>query len=183
MFQDPYASLDPRMRVRTILSEPLAVQTSAPGAARPVRSCSARSGCRAGDRLYPHEFSGGQRQRIGLARALALKPQADRRRRAGLGARRLDPVADPQPHEAPAGVARPHLHRHLARPVGRALPRRPHRRDVPRQPGRDRHRPRHLRAHRPSLHGGAARGHPGPDPGPRERQKRGAIVLGELRRR
>ena len=46
---------------------------------------------------YPHEFSGGQRQRIGIARALALEPEAHRCRRAGVGARRLDPGADPQP--------------------------------------------------------------------------------------
>ena len=55
---------------------------------------------------YPHEFSGGQRQRIGIARALALKPAADRRRRAGLGARRLDPGADRQPARRPAGRVR-----------------------------------------------------------------------------
>ena len=46
---------------------------------------------------YPHEFSGGQRQRIGVARALALLAEADRVRRAGIGARRLDPGADPEP--------------------------------------------------------------------------------------
>ena len=54
---------------------------------------------------YPHQFSGGQRQRIGIARALALGPEADRRRRAGVGARRLDPGAGHQPAAGPAARA------------------------------------------------------------------------------
>ena len=61
---------------------------------------------------FPHEFSGGQRQRIGIARALALEPNADRRRRAGLGPRRLDPGPDRQSPRRPAGAARPDLHLH-----------------------------------------------------------------------
>jgi peptide/nickel transport system ATP-binding protein len=77
MFQDPYASLDPRMRVVTILREPLAIQGIG-SKAQQIERCAellrdvglARGAL---DR-YPHEFSGGQRQRIGLARALALNP-------------------------------------------------------------------------------------------------------------
>ncbi|MCK7510634.1 MAG: hypothetical protein MZV70_45615 [Desulfobacterales bacterium] len=49
---------------------------------------------------YPHEFSGGQRQRIGIARALIAAAEADHLRRAGLGARRVDPGADHQPADA-----------------------------------------------------------------------------------
>ena len=56
-------------------------------------------------RRYPHAFSGGQRQRIGIARALALQPAAGRRRRAGLGARRLGPGPDPEPAARPAGAS------------------------------------------------------------------------------
>jgi peptide/nickel transport system ATP-binding protein len=78
MFQDPYASLDPRMRVRSILREPLAIQHrgSAADQDRAVAQLLDEVGL-AGAALdkYPHEFSGGQRQRIGLARALALRPK------------------------------------------------------------------------------------------------------------
>ena len=78
MFQDPYASLDPRMRVHAILREPLQIQGIGTRKERDERI----------NRLlgevglplnalerYPHEFSGGQRQRIGLARALMLEPK------------------------------------------------------------------------------------------------------------
>jgi oligopeptide/dipeptide ABC transporter ATP-binding protein len=78
MFQDPYASLDPRMRVGTILREPLAIQgigTRKEQVERVVELLSDVGLARAAMDRYPHEFSGGQRQRIGLARALALHPK------------------------------------------------------------------------------------------------------------
>ena len=77
MFQDSFASLDPRMRVRSILREPLEIQHVGTSRDRDKRVDELLDAVglprRAADR-YPHEFSGGQRQRIGLARALALQP-------------------------------------------------------------------------------------------------------------
>jgi oligopeptide/dipeptide ABC transporter ATP-binding protein len=78
VFQDPYASLDPRMRVGSIIAEPLVINER-PGALelrRRVRELLDLVGLpeRSAD-LFPHEFSGGQRQRIAIARALALSPK------------------------------------------------------------------------------------------------------------
>jgi oligopeptide/dipeptide ABC transporter ATP-binding protein len=77
MFQDPYASLDPRMRVGTILAEPLVIQGVGDRRARHARVAEmlGEVGLPVSSlERFPHEFSGGQRQRIGLARALMLNP-------------------------------------------------------------------------------------------------------------
>ncbi|MHB1533361.1 MAG: ABC transporter ATP-binding protein [Acidimicrobiales bacterium] len=78
MFQDPYASLDPRMRVGSSIREPLAVQGIGDRKSQQQRVIQLLGEvglpANAVDR-YPHEFSGGQRQRVGLARALALNPK------------------------------------------------------------------------------------------------------------
>jgi len=78
IFQDPFGSLDPRMRVEDVIAEPLIIHERLSQKARRIR---------VGELLravgldqsalprYPHEFSGGQRQRIGIARALALRPK------------------------------------------------------------------------------------------------------------
>ena len=77
IFQDPYASLNPRMTVSSIIAEPMKLQRAPQDAidAR-VAELVAQVGLKK-DHLnrYPHEFSGGQRQRIGIARALAMHPE------------------------------------------------------------------------------------------------------------
>jgi len=78
VFQDPYASLNPRLRISSIISEPLTTNEKLPSdeVRRRVLKLLDLVGLpsRAAD-LFPHEFSGGQRQRIAIARALALSPR------------------------------------------------------------------------------------------------------------
>jgi ABC-type glutathione transport system ATPase component len=83
IFQDPFASLDPRFRVEDIIAEPLIIHGRQPGDGNSKQGIRARLAelLRAVGldesilRRFPHEFSGGQRQRIGIARALALRPK------------------------------------------------------------------------------------------------------------
>ena len=78
IFQDPFSSLDPRMRAGAIVGEPLAVHGVERGKRRAERVAELfeRVGLRSAQMgHYPHQFSGGQRQRIGIARALALSPR------------------------------------------------------------------------------------------------------------
>jgi ABC-type glutathione transport system ATPase component len=85
IFQDPFASLDPRFRVEDVIAEPLIIHGASGSAgesrstldirrrvAELLRAVGLDESAR---RRYPHEFSGGQRQRIGIARALALRPK------------------------------------------------------------------------------------------------------------
>jgi peptide/nickel transport system ATP-binding protein len=82
IFQDPFASLDPRFRVEDVIAEPLIIhgdmddgEKSGGLRSRVVELLRAVGLDESAMRRYPHEFSGGQRQRIGIARALALRPK------------------------------------------------------------------------------------------------------------
>lgn len=78
IFQDPFGSLDPRMRVEDVLSEPLVIHERSTPAERHARTAQLLHSVgldASALQRFPHEFSGGQRQRIGIARALALRPK------------------------------------------------------------------------------------------------------------
>ncbi len=78
IFQDPFGSLDPRMSVEDVVTEPMIVHEDLDGAARRARAAELMRAVGLDESAlprYPHEFSGGQRQRIGIARALALRPK------------------------------------------------------------------------------------------------------------
>src|SRR5262249_7025776 len=78
VFQDPFTSLDPRLRVGAIVAEPLAIHGLAARAQPPERAAALRAEVGRDGSLaarWPHQLSGGERQRVGLARALATEPE------------------------------------------------------------------------------------------------------------
>lgn len=79
IFQDPYSSLNPRMKIGDIISEPMMVHKTEPDqAARTKRVAELLQVCGLNPKFadrYPHEMSGGQRQRVGIARALSVRPE------------------------------------------------------------------------------------------------------------
>ena len=158
VFQDPYASLNPRMTVRDIISR-------AASDPRPLRR---RLGQAAGERAAAHGRAvAGAREPV-PARVLRrpapahrrragarAEPAADHPRRAGLGARRVDPRAGREPAGVAAARLRADVHLRRARSVGRPPRLRPRCGDVSRQDRRDRYAARHLRASVPSVYAGA----------------------------
>ncbi len=78
IFQDPFGSLDPRMRVEDVIAEPLVIHERMNRATRRSRVAELLRAVgldESARQRFPHEFSGGQRQRVGIARALALRPK------------------------------------------------------------------------------------------------------------
>ena len=162
IFQDPYASLNPRWRVADIVAEPIRAlrrrDDRAELADAASRRCSTQVGLAAADGAkYPHQFSGGQRQRISIARALSTNPAflvCDEPTSA------LDVSVQAQVLNLMRDLQRrlgPHLSLHLAQSRGRPSHRRSRRRDVPRPHRRAGADARAVRAAAASVHADAAR--------------------------
>ena len=144
VFQDPTDSLNPRFTAREAIREPCIAARRAEQQRKPTRA-STKSATQVGLPLdllsrFPHQLSGGQKARVGIARALAVSPQAADPRRADRRARRLGAGRRAAAARPPAQGARPRVRVRLARPERRAPADRSRRGDVPRQAGRMRQR-------------------------------------------
>ena len=174
VFQDPLASLDPRMPIYDILAEPLEAQHwEADPINRRIGELMSLVGLDPDhvDR-FPEQFSGGQRQRYRDRARARCRAEAHRARRAGVLARRVHPGRCDKPARGPAVEARRVVPVRVAQPLGRAAHRGSSRGDVPRPDGRDRRRRADLRGAAASVHARAA--FRGADPGSAHRARQGA---------
>ncbi len=176
VFQDPYASLNPRKRVGSIIGWPLAGQDESRERRAPSRAGpdgDRRPLARALQPLPARVLGRAAPAHRHRARAGAATPP-DRGRRARLRARRLDPGAGHQPARRPAGRVRADLRVHRARSRRRAARLRPHRGDVPRQDRRALTGRGAVRPADPPLHRGAAVGRARARPGDRAHARSGS---------
>ena len=147
------------MTIRTIVGEPFAIHRIASGSEREDRVADLLKTVGLDSIVmnrYPHEFSGGQRQRIGIARALALQPKVDRRRRTGICAGRFDSGADHQFAGRTSTAVWTDVPFHFACNSGHRAHFDADRRDVSGQAGRGWNQRADLRGAEASIYAGAA---------------------------